>query len=132
MATVFSMRFSVRSYEADSFGHVNNAVYLNYLEYARGEYLRQKGLSFHDFGRWQAFPYVIHVELDYKSSCRIHDELEIRGWISEWSRASFTMSNEIHNLTSGRLAVAATLRFAFVDQREKIVPVPEEFKKALV
>jgi len=131
MATVFSALMSVRSYEADSFGHVNNAVYLNYLEYARGKYLRKKGLSFHDFQRWNAMPYVVHVELTYKASCRIHDELEIKGWIANWSRAGFTMTNEIHNLSSGRLAVAAELRFAFVDQREKIVAVPEEFKKAL-
>ena len=29
----------VRSYECDSYNHVNNSVYLNYLEYGRMEYL---------------------------------------------------------------------------------------------
>ena len=43
MATIFTTRLNVRSYELISFGHVNNATYLNYLEYARGDYLRQRG-----------------------------------------------------------------------------------------
>ena len=32
--------------------HVNNANYLRYLEFARGEYLLQKGLSLTDFKKW--------------------------------------------------------------------------------
>ena len=31
----------VRTYECDAYGHVNNAVYLNFLEYGRMEYLHQ-------------------------------------------------------------------------------------------
>ena len=30
----------VRTYELDSYGHVNNAVYLSYFEYTRMKYLR--------------------------------------------------------------------------------------------
>jgi len=33
----------VASYELDSFGHVNNAVFLNYLEKARCDFLRARG-----------------------------------------------------------------------------------------
>ena len=29
----------VRTYECDSYGHVNNAVYVNYLEYGRMQFL---------------------------------------------------------------------------------------------
>jgi len=42
---VYTCTVSVRSYECDSYGHVNNAVYLNYLEYARDEYLKDIGVS---------------------------------------------------------------------------------------
>ena len=35
----------VRSYELDTYNHVNNAIYLNYLEYARMEYLRRIGFD---------------------------------------------------------------------------------------
>jgi YbgC/YbaW family acyl-CoA thioester hydrolase len=35
----------VQSYECDGYGHVNNANYLHYLEYARYAYLRDNGIS---------------------------------------------------------------------------------------
>ena len=39
MGKTFKTELQVRSYELDFYGHVNNAIYLNYLEYARGNYL---------------------------------------------------------------------------------------------
>lgn len=35
----------VRSYEIDSLGHVNNAVYMNYFELARIDYFKQIGFD---------------------------------------------------------------------------------------
>jgi len=131
MPTRFTTTFHVRTYELDSFGHVNNAVYLQYLEFARGEYLQQRGLSFADFAAWNRFPYVIHVDIDYKSSCRAHDEIKIAGWISSWSKAGFVMEYEMHNVSKDRICAQAQIRFAFVNDQEKIVPVPEEFKSRM-
>ena len=37
--------FNVRGYELDSFGHVNNAVYLNYLEQARWEMFLERKMK---------------------------------------------------------------------------------------
>jgi acyl-CoA thioester hydrolase len=42
-ATVFSLEMKVRDYECDMQGIVNNAVYQNYLEWARHEYLLSRG-----------------------------------------------------------------------------------------
>ena len=36
----------VRTYECDAYGHVNNAVYLHYLELARDHYLTDRGLDY--------------------------------------------------------------------------------------
>ena len=41
---MFDYKFSVRGYELDSYGHVNNAVYLNYFEQARWEIFRNLNL----------------------------------------------------------------------------------------
>ena len=118
----------VRSYELDSFGHVNNAVFLNYLEYARTEYLLQRGLSFRDFFKWNAIPYVTLVKMQFKSSARVHDMLEIYGEISEWRKIQFTIHYEIMNLSSKKLSLIADVHFAFVNREERPVAIPEEFR----
>jgi YbgC/YbaW family acyl-CoA thioester hydrolase len=40
----YTYKFVVRGYELDSYGHVNSAVYLNYLEQARWDIIEQLGL----------------------------------------------------------------------------------------
>lgn len=132
MENYFKATHKVRSYELDSFGHVNNAVYLNYLEYARMEYLLQKGLSFTDFTKWDRIPYVTKAEIQYKSSARVHDLLEIRGTINQWKKVSFVIHYEILNKTTQKIAAVADLKFVFVNKSEKMMPIPDEFKKAFI
>ena len=43
MAYVSSYEVEVRSYELDVYNHVNNAVYLNWLEHGRSKLLQDKG-----------------------------------------------------------------------------------------
>lgn len=69
----FSLEFTVRDYECDIQGVVNNANYQHYLEHARHEYLVTKGISFsklHDDG---IDLIVSKVEIDYKYPLRSMD-----------------------------------------------------------
>ena len=45
MTRVFNWQFDVRGYELDSFGHVNNAVYNNYMEEAASRASADAGFS---------------------------------------------------------------------------------------
>ena len=59
--------FQVRDYECDMQGVVNNAVYQNYLEHARHEYIKTLGIDFAELARQKINLVVIRVELDYKA-----------------------------------------------------------------
>lgn len=131
MQKYLSAYHRVRSYELDSFGHVNNAVFLNYLEYARTEYLLQKGLSFRSFEDWKAFPFVIKAEIKYKAPAKVHDSLEIRGYVSEWKRSSFVLSYLVYNQEDQLEIVAAEMVFAFVNERGKPIPIPTLFRERM-
>ncbi|HNW59647.1 MAG TPA: thioesterase family protein [bacterium] len=131
MATRFVTTLRIRSYELDSFGHVNNAVYLQYLEYARSEYLLQVGLSFNDFQSWNAIPYVVRAEIDYKASSRYNDEVEITGWVSDWGKSSFVLEYELFNKSSGRMGALARVKFAWVNREEKIIRIPPLFRERM-
>jgi len=74
----FELAFKVRDYECDLQGVVNNAVYQNYLEHTRHEFISSMGLDFaklHDDG---IDAMVIKIELEYKMPLRSGDEFVVR------------------------------------------------------
>ena len=131
MPKKMSAKLTVRSYELDSFGHVNNAVYLQYLEYARCEYMNQAGLGFQKFHDWGVTPFVTKVEIEYKSPSLVDEELEFIAEITEWRRIGFTIEYEVFNRTSGKLTATARASFAFADGNGKLRSVPAEFREKM-
>ncbi len=131
MPQKFTITLTVRSYEMDSFGHVNNAIYFNYLEYARCEYMRQQGLGFADFHKWGTYPYVTRSEIEYKSPAQVDNLLEICGEITEWKRTGFTMEYQVDNKSTARLCALAKMSFAFVDESGRPTRIPEPFREKM-
>ena len=77
---------TVRSYECDSYNHVNNAVYLNYLEFARMEFLRAIDFDYEGIIAAGYYLYVTHVDIYYKASAVLGDRL----LIDEWHMSQFS------------------------------------------
>jgi len=62
----FEIELQVRDYECDIQGIVNNAVYQNYLEHCRHQFLSQVGLDFVQLHKDGIDAVVIRAEIDYK------------------------------------------------------------------
>jgi YbgC/YbaW family acyl-CoA thioester hydrolase len=121
----------VRTYELDSFGHVNNAVYLNYLEEARSEFLRQIGLSFHDFAREGVQLVIVEARLRYLSPARYGDEVIVAGRFKDVRAASLVIEYTVTERASGRMLAEAETRGAFVDAVSgRPVRAPRRFQQA--
>ena len=78
MDWIFERDFQVRDYECDLQGIVNNAVYQNYLEHTRNEFLRERGpdlKALHDTG---IDAVVARIEIDYKFPLRPNDRFKCR------------------------------------------------------
>ncbi|MCA1596829.1 MAG: acyl-CoA thioesterase [Chloroflexi bacterium] len=127
-AMKYECTFVVRSYEMDSFGHVNNAVYLNYLEAARGEYLRQHGLSYDLFREWGAFPVVRRVSLEFVSPLKVYDEIAIEGTFEPLRRTGFKAHQVIVRAASRSLVLDARLELVFTGSSGRPIAVPEIFR----
>ena len=67
---------TVRGYELDSYGHVNNAVYLQYLEQARWVFMKDKNLldRIHDE---DLFLVVTETHIRYIREATLFDELTV-------------------------------------------------------
>lgn len=77
MTTPFELELEVRDYELDFQGIVNNAVYLNYLEFTRHKYLDTISLNFVDLHRNGIDLVVSRNEIDYKQSLRAGDRFVV-------------------------------------------------------
>lgn len=73
----FSMEMAVRDYECDMQGVVNNAVYQNYLEHARHEYLKSIGIDFADLTAQGINLVVTRAEIDYRMSLKSGDRFTV-------------------------------------------------------
>ncbi|GBD93336.1 long-chain acyl-CoA thioesterase FadM [bacterium BMS3Abin05] len=129
MGKTFKTELQVRSYELDFYGHVNNAIYLNYLEYARGNYLEQVGFSFKGLIKQDVYLLVARVEMDYKAPAHMSDWLEIEGFIEKFGTKSLVFRQIIRNRTSAELVLDARSTLVFVNGKRKTIPIPDNFKE---
>ena len=66
MSRAHRLTLTVRDYECDMQGVVNNAVYQNYLEHARHECLKACNIDFAALTRAGIHLVVVRAEIDYK------------------------------------------------------------------
>src|ERR687885_301189 len=86
----YSRRFRVRHYELDSFGHVNNAVYVNYMQEAAIEASDDAGFGAAWYSERGTNWVIRKLSIRYLLPARYRDELQVRTWISEVRRATCT------------------------------------------
>ena len=122
----------VRSYELDSFSHVNHAVFLNYLEYARFEALRTGGLSRELMAERGWGVYVVRIEVDYLKEARMDDRLLVRTQLAGFRRTSMVLRQEIVRPgEEEEVLVRAEVHAVWVGASGRPMRVPGEVKAAL-
>ena len=126
-------KITVRSYECDSYGHVNNAIYLNYLEHARMEFLHAAGFDYKGIVAAGFFLYVTHIDIRYKASSRLDDELLVETEPIKLQRVSGAFRQIIRKAvkaadnTPGEICAEATVTWASVTADSKLAPIPARF-----
>ena len=115
----------VRTYECDSYKHVNNANYLNYLEFARCEMLKDIGFDYPKAIESGYGVYIARVEIDYKRPAFVDDILVIKTYPVKKGAVSGVFAQEIRR--GDDLLVQAKVTWAFVDSKGAPVKIPAEF-----
>lgn len=91
----FELDFSVRDYECDLQGIVNNAVYQNYLEHARHEFLKTQGLNFAQLHDQGCDLVIRRCEIDYLAPLRSGDRFVVKLNVERESRLRFAFTQSI-------------------------------------
>jgi acyl-CoA thioester hydrolase len=86
--------------DMDAYGHVNNVVYLTYLEEARVDMLFALGAD-HGAKALSEGVLVAHHEIDYKRPLVYHPRgVDIEMWVGYIKGASFEIRYEVHDETT--------------------------------
>jgi len=125
---IHTTNLRVRSYECDSYGHVNNANYLHYLEVARGEFLDAVGLNFAALTAQGYGLYVAKICIEYKSPAFSGDELTVTSESVASKRVSGTMRQVV--LRGDQVLAEADVGWAFVNREGRPTRMPPEFDLA--
>jgi len=129
MARKFKFGLKVRRYELDSFNHVNNAVYFNYIEQALEEAMIEIGYPVERLREMGIFIFLRNVEIDFLAPASNGDNLEIVSWLADMKRVRGTWQHEIYNADTGKLLVRTFTTSAFLDRDGKPIKAPDEIVK---
>ncbi|RLD13101.1 acyl-CoA thioesterase [candidate division KSB1 bacterium] len=122
---IFKTEFKVRTYECDLYGHVNNAVYLNYFEAARVEFLETIDLNLAKLKEIGFLLPIVRIEIDYKRPLFPGDIIEVTAeWVKRGVSSSIFKQNVIKKKTQ-ELAASALVTWVATDLKGKPVPIPE-------
>ena len=118
----------VRFRDCDPMGHVNNAVYLTYLELARFAYWRAAEIE----RLAGEVSYIIaRVEIDFRAPATTGQVLDVGIAVIGFGRTSFKMAYEIRDEEGRLIATAKSVQVAYDYAAGKTVPLPHAIRERI-
>ena len=118
----FGLEFTVRDYECDLQGVVNNANYQHYLEHTRHEFLASKGVSFARLHEEGLDLIVTKIEIDYKYPLRSRDRFIVRLKVEREGNVRLNFIQEICRLPDEKIVVRARVTGAATKNGRPVSP----------
>jgi acyl-CoA thioester hydrolase len=120
----------VHFYDLDQNQHVNNAVYLNYLEQATIDANAAAGFDISQLIEQGGFFVVRQHDIEYLRPAQYGDTLDIATWISEVAHASALRHATMR--IQGELAIRAQTRWVWIDLKtRRPAAMPAAVREAL-
>jgi acyl-CoA thioester hydrolase len=124
---MFVHREAVRFRDLDPMGHVNNAVFLTYIESARAAFLQHLGAvqTLEDLAI-----IVARIEIDFRAPVRFGDEVEVSARVGRFGEKSFDLEHELR-VAGTLVAEARTVLVTYDYERREPVAIPEAWREKL-
>ena len=123
------MYLTVRGYELDSYGHVNNSVYLQYFEQARWEYMKELKLLDKIYQN-SLFLVVVDTHIRYMRESNLFDELVIETSY-RIEKPYVVFRQKIINHKSQLPVTRATVKTIFIDKQRIPQDIPDFMVKKM-
>ncbi|MCF3133001.1 acyl-CoA thioesterase [Streptomyces olivochromogenes] len=126
MSEPYSVRVTVRGYETDVQGHLNQAVYLNYAEHARWSLLQAAGVTQAQLRGRGVGPVALETTIRYQRELLAGDEVDVT-CAFEWGTGKTFRIVQTIRKTDGTVAAEITGVGGVMDlKKRKLVADPRE------
>lgn len=114
----FTCRFPVRHHELDAFHHVNNVVYVQYMQEAAIQASTHAGFG-PEWYRGQGTGWVIRqLTIRYLAQAAYGDEIEVATWLSQMRGVRCTREYELTRTRDGVRLVRARAEWIYIDLKK--------------
>lgn len=147
MVHVHISRFAPRSYELDSYRHLNNGVYVGWFEQGRLEYLQSLDFSYDGFADRRQWIVVARTEVDFRRPLHLGDAVALETRVVAFGRSSVRFSQRMlatppattaaaaaapgGATPTAALAAEALTVMVFSGPDGRSIPVPDDFRLAV-
>lgn len=117
----------IREGHLDSFGHVNNATYLELFEEARWEIITEGGYGFEKIHETQVGPIILELSVRFQREILLRQKILIETQVLEHSGRIGRLAQTMRNAESGEVHATAEFKLGLLDMRKRklIQPTPE-------
>lgn len=122
--SIFSYSFQVPPSAIDEYGHVNNVVYVQWMQDAAIRHPE----SMPEFRQPENTGWFAREHrIEYFAPAYLGDELEVRTWIADWKRVRALRKYEFVRKTDGKIIVKGETQWIFVElSTGRPIPIPAE------
>ncbi|HEU4452700.1 MAG TPA: thioesterase family protein [Longimicrobium sp.] len=131
MAMISEMEIEVRSTELDALGHVNQAKWVEYLEWGRYDWMRASGLTGYFLGGEGVGSVMANLNVDFRREARLGDRLTVRTWLAAVGRSSFRFGQEVRGAGGDVLCGSVATAVTFDMRARAAVPIPDALRATL-
>lgn len=117
----------IHTFHIDFLGHVNNGVYIQWMEIGRTKLLEAAGMSTHEILKQSFAPLLVQTSITYKVPLYLGDHAHIEVWLSELRNTTGHLQFRFYN-DEHVLVAEGSQRGLFVDTKTMLPRrlLPEE------
>jgi YbgC/YbaW family acyl-CoA thioester hydrolase len=121
----------IRESHMDTFGHMNNAMYLQIMEEARWDMITQRGFGLKQIMAIKQGPVILEVNLKFMKEIHLREKVQITTDLVDYSGKIGHLMQKIIK-ANGHVAAEALFTFGLFDLKDrKLIDPTPEWRKAV-
>jgi len=122
---ISAVRHRVNYSETDQMGFVYHANYLIWMDMARTEHLRERGISYKELEEQGIFLAVTDVRVRYRQPARYDDLVQVRCWVRDRASRRVIFGYAIERAETGELLATAETSLIALNHQHGLSRIPE-------